>query len=204
MENAAKALEIAAGIFFGIMILGAVVLGYNRLSNLRKTENSVKEELQASTFNKNFEEYNRVGIYGSEIFSLVNKATDYNKKYNEENGYTPIKVSAKFKNDYGDFFRKSTTYNAERLDEGYTNLANKIMDAEKTKVTMSDGKKKTVLELAKLTESELRSNAQAKTAVENYKDLTNLQNSLVRTTFDCKKCEYDLNGRITSMYFEEN
>ena len=84
MENAAKALEIAAGIFFGIIILGAVILGYNRLSNLRKTENSVKEELQASTFNKNFEEYNRVGIYGSEIFSLVNKATDYNKKYNEE------------------------------------------------------------------------------------------------------------------------
>lgn len=204
MENAVKALEIAAGIFFGIIILGAVVLGYNRLSNLRKTENSVKEELQASTFNKNFEEYNRVGIYGSEIFSLVNKATDYNKKYNEENGYIPIKVSAKFKNDYGDFFRKPTTYNAERLDSGYTNLANKIMDAEKTKVTMSDGKKKTVLELTKLTEAELRSNAQAKTAVENYKDLTNLQNSLVRTTFDCKKCEYDLSGRITSMYFEEN
>ena len=62
MENAVKALEIAAGVFFALLILGSLVLGYNQIANLRRTEYLVEQDTQAADFNKSYEVYNTNSI----------------------------------------------------------------------------------------------------------------------------------------------
>ena len=107
MENAVKALEIASGVFLGLLILGALVLGYNRVSELRRTQYEVEQDQQSADFNKSYEAYNTKSVYGSEIFSLANKVVDYNKSYPAEEGYEELILAVTFTKDYGSYFQKN-------------------------------------------------------------------------------------------------
>ena len=93
MENATKALQMAAGVLVSIMILGLVVYGYNSLSATRKVEQDVIRQEQAVNFNKSFEGYNKDTLRGSELISLANKVEDYNARYLSTDGYTKIELT---------------------------------------------------------------------------------------------------------------
>lgn len=93
MENASKALLIAAGIFLAIMLVSLLVIGYNRISeyyNL-KTEKQVEEQIDK--FNKQFQGYNKKDLRGSELISLMNKVIDYNTRQAYLENYERIKVT---------------------------------------------------------------------------------------------------------------
>ena len=209
MENAVKALEISSGVFLGLLILGALVLGYNRVSELRRTQYEVEQDQQSADFNKSYEAYNTKSVYGSEIFSLANKVVDYNKAYPAEEGYEELILAVTFTKDYGAYFQKNMEYTATSITAQYETIAKKIrkdgsneIKSSKTNVT------KKVQEWSKVSSSTLNSSfvkpSNEYKAITDYKQLTNVQNDIVRTTFKCIGYDYDTNGKITKMSFVEN
>lgn len=105
MENATKALLIAAGVFLAIMLLSLLVVGYNRISNFYSQQSQLRVEEQADKFNKQFQGYNRENIRGSELISFMNKVIDYNasQSYEEGTGYERIKVTIEIGGYLSDF-----------------------------------------------------------------------------------------------------
>lgn len=105
MENASKALIIAGGVLIALMILGALLLMFNNLSSYQNTNTQTTEEAQVIAFNNQFETYNRNGVRGSELYSLLNKVIDYNRRktlegtgWSDEGGnlqYEPMTVTFK-------------------------------------------------------------------------------------------------------------
>lgn len=103
MENASKALIMAASVLIAIMIFGALMLMFNNLTSYQKTEVKTEQEAKVLEFNNQFETYNRTNVRGSELYSLLNRAIDYNIRKsvvsNDEGkyiAYEPIKVTFDF------------------------------------------------------------------------------------------------------------
>lgn len=95
MENATKALLIAAGILLVVMILSLLVYGYNQMSNYYSAEHDAKTIKQLADFNKVFLNYNREKIRGTEMISLMNRVIDYNERqaYENEKGFPRMRVT---------------------------------------------------------------------------------------------------------------
>jgi len=80
MENASKALLIAGGVLFAIIILSLVVMSFNNLSDYyNKNSESTRVE-QITKFNNEYTGYIRNDVRGSDLLSLVNKIVDYNDR----------------------------------------------------------------------------------------------------------------------------
>lgn len=94
MENATKALLIAAGMLLAVMILSIAAITYKQVSSYYSEKQDIIFEEQAGKFNKRFEDYNRERIRGSDIVSLVNMVIDYNTNESFETGtnYKRIKL----------------------------------------------------------------------------------------------------------------
>ena len=87
MENASKALIMAGEILIGILIIGLLVYGYINISSFNKEKEGTIKTEQLATFNKEYESYNRKLIRGVDVISVINKAIDNNKKYDNEKEY---------------------------------------------------------------------------------------------------------------------
>ena len=91
MENASKALLIAAGTLIGIMLIGFLVIFYNHLKGLPEQQSKAELQKQISAFNAEYEAYNKKIMYGTDLISVLNKAKNNNEKYVKGNfltGYT--------------------------------------------------------------------------------------------------------------------
>lgn len=87
MENASKALFIAAGVLIALIILSLLVLAYDQISQTAKAEEAKKQAEQVADFNAQYEVYNKKLLYGVDILSLINKVNDNNIKYANEIDY---------------------------------------------------------------------------------------------------------------------
>ena len=95
MENAAKALIIAAGILIVVMILSLVMMFYNQVSDYYQSESDRAIERQTADFNKNFENYHREQVRGTDLISLMNRVINYNETqtYQDGTNYERIEVT---------------------------------------------------------------------------------------------------------------
>ncbi len=207
MENATKALEMAAGVLIALLIIGLLAYAYNNLSDEKKIEQSSESAMQASEFNKSYEAFNKSGLYGSEILSLANKIVDYNKKEASQKGYNTITLNVTLKDTGQANYFKSGDYDATGITDEYNLLSVAIKDAGKETVNYN-GKSITIAKLSKQITSSSQLKDQLTTAeiqlVDEYKDLLNDQTGIARKTFGAPSVEYDKNGRITKMSFVEN
>lgn len=80
MENASKALIMAAGVLIALMIIGALILMFNGLSNYQGTDTQTTREAQIVAFNAQFDGYNKQDLRGNELYSVLNRAIDYNER----------------------------------------------------------------------------------------------------------------------------
>ena len=80
MENATKALLMAAGFLLGLMILGALILMFNSLSNYQRQNTINTREAQIQEFNEQYETYDRKNVRGTDIVSILNRVADYNER----------------------------------------------------------------------------------------------------------------------------
>ena len=98
MENATKALLIAAGFLIAIIILSMLALGYNQISNYYQQQSDNFTLSQIVELNKNFTNYDGKTIRGNEMLSVINLVVDYNNWVNENSGegYNPIQLNITF------------------------------------------------------------------------------------------------------------
>lgn len=206
MENAAKALQFAAGVLISLLVISALVYGYTQLSNLKQMEEDNEGIKKATDFNLQYEVYNRSGVYGSELLSLANKIEDYNIKQAQEQGYQEVTLSITLTPPINAQVYTNTTYDASSLTQCYDELADKIRTANETV------KGKTISYWAG-SSSELRSKfdttssptlEQMTEKIREYNALVSERDDISRLTFKCTNVEYDdNNGRILSMKFQE-
>ena len=97
MENASKALLMAGGVLMAILVISMLVLMFSNLTNVFSEENQANREAQIVKFNMEYESYNREGVRGTEILSLLAKVHDYNEYQSDYEGtnagYSPITVN---------------------------------------------------------------------------------------------------------------
>lgn len=84
MENASKALIMAGGVLIALMIIGALVLMFSNLSTYQKSNIESDRDSQIVEFNNKYETYNKQNLRGSELYSLLNKVIDYNRRQSTE------------------------------------------------------------------------------------------------------------------------
>lgn len=104
MENATRALTMAASILIALVIISAILLVFNNLSSYQKVNQELQENAQVVEFNRQFDTYDRTDVRGSDLLSLINKVVDYNERQSSignegsELGYKPIKLIINIKN----------------------------------------------------------------------------------------------------------
>lgn len=84
MENATKALTIAASVLIAVVILGALLLTFNSLSSYQSTNTKNIRDAQVLEFNNQYEIFNRKEVRGSDLYSLLNKVVDYNRRKSDD------------------------------------------------------------------------------------------------------------------------
>lgn len=140
MENATKALLMAAGILIAIMTISALVLMYNRITEISKINDDQLKTEQLVAFNQEFEAFNRKDLYGSQIISVMNKMLDNNEKYrrlDEPNYEMEMSVTFVIKDDVFNKKKEGTIYSS------LSTLKAKIDEVERNTVSgMTEFKRK--------------------------------------------------------------
>ena len=84
MENAAKALLMAAGILLGILLLSVMIYVFRQGARVQQTYDQKQITNQLELYNSKFEKYDRDTNNIMDIISLANLAFDVNKDSNFE------------------------------------------------------------------------------------------------------------------------
>lgn len=101
MENASKALIMAASVLIAIVIISAFILMMSNLTSYQESSYQSNVSAQIAEFNNQYTTYDRSGIRGSDMISLMNKISDYNKRNTGEVGFTEMQITIKM-NGYND------------------------------------------------------------------------------------------------------
>lgn len=91
MENASKALLIAASVLMLIIVLSALVLMMSNLTDYQEKSYKETADQQTTEFNNQYTTYERNDIRGNDMVSLMNRIIDYNERY-ESSGYTTMHI----------------------------------------------------------------------------------------------------------------
>lgn len=211
MGNMTKALEIAASVLIGVLILSLLVFGYNQIREQKNIEQKNEKASQLSKFNINFESYAKDTVYGSEILSLANEVINYNER-KAVDGYQEIELEVKISTGVlNGQYLVAGTYSATSLDQQYKKLVKKIKEADITVFgksisywsKLSDKEtEKTVKARSDFSESEY---TKLKTNRTTYKKYVEEQTDFARKTFKYDDVtEYDSgNGRIIKIMFKD-
>ena len=81
MESANKAMMMAGGMLFAIMVMSLVAFVFSRLTTIPTEEDSKILIQQATAFNNEYTAYDKRIMYGVDIISVLNKAKSNNDKY---------------------------------------------------------------------------------------------------------------------------
>lgn len=95
MENASKALLIAAGVLIAMMIAGILVYSRVEWGEYQEAQDKAKLMEQTAEFNQKFESYNKKVITGFQMISLTNLVNDYNTSV-KNTGYEEIVLDVKW------------------------------------------------------------------------------------------------------------
>ena len=91
MENASKALLMAASVLIAIIVIGAFVLMMSNLTDYQDKSYQATADAQTTEFNNQFITYDRDEVRGSDMISLMNRVLDYNLR-NVSSGYTEMGI----------------------------------------------------------------------------------------------------------------
>lgn len=129
MENASKALVMAGSVLIALMIIGALLLMFNNLSSYQETDIQTTREAQVIEFNNQYETYNRKNVRGSDLYSLLSRVIDYNKRKSTQGtgkdegqslAYEPMTIVVEIGNDISDFYASNTISMNHIIEKSYT------------------------------------------------------------------------------------
>ena len=78
MENSAKAIIIAGGMFILIMVITLLVVFGRSLSSYMQDQHDKEMVKQITEFNNKFANYQGTELRGNELISVLNRVIDYN------------------------------------------------------------------------------------------------------------------------------
>ena len=87
MENATKALTMAAGVLIAIMVIALLYMLINNISESSELDEQALKAQQTAEFNKSYESYDKPLMRGTEVISVINKAIDNNIRYSGDENY---------------------------------------------------------------------------------------------------------------------
>lgn len=94
MENASKALIIAGSVLLALIVIGAFILMFSNLNDYQEKNDTAIEQKQIVEFNNQFSTYDRNGLRGTDMLSLMNRIIDYNsRKTTEDIGFQKMKIT---------------------------------------------------------------------------------------------------------------
>jgi len=223
MENASKALLIAGGILIAIILLSLFLNMYNKMSSFQKTQQEQKKMEQIQAFNAEYEAFDKKVMYGTDIMTLANKAIENNKTKNATTGEIDyINITLKVTQSYGAKVEIKDLSGHEQTEEYIGELAAKIakklgINISKIEFVAGNTYSLGTWKNGSRTDLYMDKNiidwfsAWAEDKVEQkttrdgtkiyyiYSALTNFKTS----RFKCINVDYDSNGRIREMNFEE-
>ena len=82
MENASKALIIAGAILLAILIISLGIMIYNQASGV--VNNNAMSEVDISTFNQKFTQYEGDNVRGAQVNSLLDQVRNNNITYQDD------------------------------------------------------------------------------------------------------------------------
>lgn len=96
MENASKALIIAGSVLLALIVIGAFILMFSNLNDYQEKNDTAIEQKQIVEFNNQFSTYDRTGLRGTDMLSVMNRIIDYNsRKTTEDIGFQKMKITIK-------------------------------------------------------------------------------------------------------------
>ena len=216
MENASKALLMAAGVLIALMITGALLLMFNNLSNYQETNTQNTRESQIVEFNKQFETYDRNNVRGNELISLTNRIIDYNERKTSDisdEKYEKMVIEIKGIKPENFLYKQNnsklikTSYNQDNIKSELLNEIQKIEKKYEIKYISKlvsnisnvvddnngENRAKEILNKSTINFNEVKEDTK------KYYQYTQLK----KAYFNCTNRKYNLNtGRIVSMTFE--
>lgn len=108
MENASKALLMAASVLIALVIIGAFMLMMSNLTDYQDKSYQSTADAQTTEFNNQYITYAKDDVRGSDMISLMNKVVDYNNRKTAE-GYTEMQINITISSD----IRKNLTYDGK-------------------------------------------------------------------------------------------
>lgn len=98
MENATKALLIAAAVLIVLMLISTMLIFRDQLAGYFSEKHDSKMVEQLVEFNNKFENYNGQTIRGNELISIMNMIIDYNNYQAGIEGYERVLIEIDFIN----------------------------------------------------------------------------------------------------------
>ena len=137
MENSAKAIIIAGGMFILIMVITLLVIFGRSLSSYMQGQHDKEMVKQITEFNNKFANYQGTELRGNELISVLNRVIDYNALEAGEYGYDPVLVEIDLVDrnalDSVIKFNTSSTEEKNFLDECFQNKNKQIIKNSKDK-----------------------------------------------------------------------
>lgn len=86
MENVTKALYIASAVLLAVMLMVGITYVISSMSEVQRQDMVIEKAQQAAKFNAEYDVFKKSLMYGTDIISILNKATSNNEKYVLEGG----------------------------------------------------------------------------------------------------------------------
>lgn len=140
MENATKALLIAAAVFMVVLVLSLLMIFWDDVSIYFTARHDEKMLQQLIEFNNKFSGYDGKEIRGNELVSIMNRIIDYNNYQADLEGYQPITITIDLvrKDDFK--YGTEASNGSQSIIPNYGKITNRtgnpysVMDSELIKV----------------------------------------------------------------------
>lgn len=203
MENASQALLIAGGVLIALLVIGLLVWMFTNLSGFQQQEGVQVTSSQIAKFNNEYGSYDKPDLRGSDLYTLLNKVADYNRRQSsvgtgntdtgEDINYQPMTVEFNLVSPDGKGREQFTPDGTNRLLKNDT-----ITQSESTRNTFADEISSTINNLeSKYSKDSITKLVDNMTSIFINDDRTEFQNAAVeRFKQLCPK----INGSSTDSY----
>lgn len=175
MENATKALLMAGGILIAIIMITLLIRTYGNIGAFQKQQLTAEEAKQIEEYNKDYTKYDGQYVYGTEVITVINRATNEKPKSGQE-----TKIYIKFGPEYT--YKIYDYSNGKRITKTVTVKANTTL---------------------KIDTEEDQGRYSGETFIDERNNEEAL-NDLKRRAFKCTKIGYDTQtGKVNEIRFEE-
>ena len=210
MENASRALLMAGSILIAIIIISIFVFSNTRITQLQQAKIEAEQVAEVAKFNEIFISYQKKAMYGTDIISVLNLGISNNNKYHALSGEEYyVNIAFKLKEETLDSIYKrkfnELTGEYDRTFLGDSNPgdtsyleANKEYSLKENFAVINS-----FLQYANNSDVIIYDEKYNRNLLVEFKEKETGMAKFKRYAFKCTTVEYDENGRVNLMKFQQ-